>query len=145
MIRAFNPEDMKDFKESENPDTKIFGFMGDLTQKYVDGGGVTMSWFNDKDELTGVGGVMPLWDGVGEVWLLLTEEGKKSSVSLLKDSKWFIEYLLEKEGYHRLQCSIVCEFVSAHRFISACGFVPEGIMADYGPNKEHFTRYVRFA
>jgi hypothetical protein len=145
MIRAFDKKDMEKFKANENPDTRMFGFMGDLPSAWESTSAATMSWFNDKDELTGIGGVIPLWPGVGEMWLLITEQGKKSPVSLLKDSKWFIEYLLEKEGYHRLQCSIVCEFVSAHRFISACGFVPEGIMADYGPNKEHFTRYVRFA
>jgi len=144
MIKAFLPEHMDNFKEAENPDTRIFGFMGNLTNKYQDSGGITMSWFNDKGELTGVGGAMPLWNGVGEVWLLVTEEGKKSPISLLKDSKWFIEYLLEKEGFHRLQCSIVCEFTAAHRFIASCGFVPEGIMAEFGPNREHFTRYVRF-
>jgi hypothetical protein len=144
LIKAFEQKDLDYYIPAVNPDTQIFGFLGDLNKITVPEQSITISVFND-DKLLGIGGVLPFWAGVGEAWMLTTPEMKKCPMKALKDIQFYINYLFEHEGFKRVQANVVTSFTTAHRFIMKCGFSPEGIMPNYGPKGEHFTRYVRFA
>lgn len=146
MLKAFKKADIEGFKPNENTDTRMFGFMGDLVKPEVDWekAGITMSWYTESGELAGIGGVIPFWKGVGEAWFLITEVGKLNVKSLLQDTLFFLNQMFEKEGFHRIHCNIACDFMQAQRFVMRCGFSPEGMMAEYGPNREHFIRYTRW-
>lgn len=143
MIKAFEQKHLDGFHTDKNPDTQIFGFLGDLVKIDVPEQSITISVFNDE-KLLGIGGVIPFWSGSGEAWMLATPELKTCPMKALKDIQFYLDYLFEKEGFKRIQANIVTSYITAQRFIMKCGFSPESIMPNYGPNGEHFTRYVRF-
>lgn len=144
MIKAFEQKDLEGFEPEITPDTQIFGLLGDLVKIKVPEQSITISVF-EKDKLLGIGGVLPFWEGSGEAWMLVTPEFKKCPMRGLKDIQFLLDYLFQKEGFKRIQANIATNFNMAHRFIMKCGFSPESIMPNFGPNGEHFTRYVRFA
>jgi hypothetical protein len=144
LIKAFEQKDIEGFIYEPTIDNQIFGFLGDLDNRNIPEQSITISVFND-DKLLGIGGVLPFWSGVGEAWMLVTPELKKCPMRALKDIQFYFNYLFEKEGFKRIQSVVAVDFTLAHRFIMKLGFVPEGIMPNYGPKGEHFTRYVRFS
>jgi RimJ/RimL family protein N-acetyltransferase len=98
----------------------------------------------DGDIVLGIGGVVKIWNGVGEVWCRISDEGRMKQVAAFKAMKEFLDDCF-KNGYHRIQTCITEEHSVAHRCILRLGFIPEGMKIHYGPNKEHFVSYVRLA
>jgi len=145
MIRAFDKSDLDKFERDDNPDSQLMGCVDTELSAQLYDKGITMTWINGNGEILGIGGVLPFWKGSGEAWMSVSKEGRKNPLKLLKDTQWFLDYLFKKEGFRRIQCSIDYSYPTAHRFILRCNFIPESTMFNYGPNGEHFVRYVRFS
>jgi len=90
-----------------------------------------------QDEIVGVGGVTILFEGRGEVWLMLTATCKKDglhSIIALAAIKTKMEEITF--GLKRIQAIIRTDFPEAIKMIEAFGFVnetPEG-MENYCPD-----------
>ena len=140
----FKPEHMTSIKR-DSPDGDMIHFCGDITKRseaYAKAGpAITLL---DGDEVLAIGGVIKFWQGVGEAWMVVSPEGRKRIMSLYKYMDAFLRACFNKYGFHRIQANILQDFETAHRCIMKLDFIPEGMMIQYGPNKENFIRYVRF-
>lgn len=137
---AFKPEHLVNIKR-EDIDSQMLDIMGDLDGRafwYAKSGpAVTML---EDEVILCVGGIVWFWSGVGEAWLLVSPEGRKRKVALLKVVRAFLDNRTE---FHRIQASIMYGNARAHKTAMLLGFIPEGMMVRYGPNKENYVRYVR--
>jgi RimJ/RimL family protein N-acetyltransferase len=145
MIRVekFKPEHMVNI-EKKDPDSSLLELMGDIdtrAETYANSG-PALTLFDD-DTLLAVGGVIMFWQGVGEVWMMVSPEGRKKGLALFKCMSDFLNTCFNEYGFHRIQTSVLVSFQEAHKCIMRLGFIPEGMMAHYGPNKENYIRYVR--
>ena len=91
----------------------------------------------------GLGGIVPVVAGVGEMWAYYTDTIKARPRLLVDASRWLIDEFENELGYHRLQVAIDCQDKKALRFVEFLGFEGEGVMKSYGINKEDHYRLGR--
>lgn len=86
-------------------------------------------------------GIDDLWDGVGNVWLVLSDDAHKYPRVF-----WALKALLGGRiqlEYHRLSCVVKASWKEAKRFAEWFGFKKEATMKKYGPNGEAYCLYAR--
>lgn len=99
-----------------------------------------------EDCIVGVGGLMVLWEGVGELWLMLTADCKKHgfygiiALSAIKDK---MEELIENNNLRRAQATIRTDFPQAIKMIESFGFEREGLLKQYCPDKGNVYMYAK--
>jgi RimJ/RimL family protein N-acetyltransferase len=122
----------------------LFSNLDARAERYATRGPAATILAEDNTVLA-VGGIIELYPGSGEAWLLLSAEGRKRSpLSIVRNVAGFLDRNLETR-FRRIQALVAFDNRQAHRLIMRLGFVPEGAMPYYGPNGEHFIRYVRFS
>lgn len=97
--------------------------------------------FNGDGDPIACAGLFLLWPGVAECWSLVTLEARmlyplalhKGALSLVEE--W------RKIGLHRIQVNVLSNFIPALDWASKLGFVHEGPLHNYGPNKERLERF----
>jgi len=88
------------------------------------------------------GGIMPLWEGVGQCWTLIPEQTRKNhKFTLHKASKQLINQIQKQYNFHRIQTEVEDGFTNGHLWAKRFGFINEGPMYCYGPDKKTFYRY----
>lgn len=94
-----------------------------------------------QDQLLWISGVVKLWPGVGEFWMLTDD---KFPEFYKKEPKVFIKgirHWLRGLNYHRIQTPVRADFETGLRFVKFFGFEEEGLMRKYGPDKVDFVRF----
>lgn len=92
-----------------------------------------------QNEIVSVGGVIVLWEGVGEFWLMLTANCKKNNmyrVIALAAIVDKMEELIKKNNLKRVQAIIRTDFPQAIKMVQVLNFVnetPKG-MTNYFPD-----------
>ncbi len=86
-------------------------------------------------------GVADMWSGVGEAWMFVSNLVQQKPVSAIKVARWFCGILDER--YHRVQTTVESDFEKGRNFLKNIGFIFEGRMWKYGPNKKDYDRYAR--
>lgn len=84
------------------------------------------------------GGVVPLWNGVGEAWIELAPGFEENKFSLIKAIKSFFSDV--SKDFHRVQCIVVKDNKKALRFAEFIGFKNEGLSKKYTVDKEDVFR-----
>lgn len=102
-----------------------------------------MAWTGINDQVVlGCCGIVPLWNGVGEAWTMLSLNARDSfGLTLHRAVKNQLYEIAKKKSLHRVHCHVLENFEAGHRWAKCLGFTYEGIMKWYGPNKETFARY----
>jgi L-amino acid N-acyltransferase YncA len=139
----FKPEHMA-LIEKADLDAKVLMLVGDLdhrAEQYAKQGPAVTMLLNGA--ILAVGGVIQFWPGVGEAWMMVAPEGRKKGLRLYCYMKAFLDLCFKEYGFHRIQASVLYDHAEAHKCVMRLGFVPEGMMVHYGPNKENFVRYAR--
>lgn len=95
------------------------------------------------DKIIGSGGVLKLWDGVGEAWVFSSIYFEENKRQVYTQVKKFLQLIIDNADYHRIQASIKCDYDVAVRFIEKLGFEREGLMKKYGMDKSDYYRYSR--
>lgn len=91
-----------------------------------------------EGQIVAVGGMIVLWEGVGELWLMLTAECRKNGIfgvialSAIRDK---VEELIENNNIRRAQSMIRTDFPQAIKMIESFGFRREGLLEQYCPDK----------
>jgi hypothetical protein len=80
-----------------------------------------------------------LWNGVAEVWTLLSEQSKRYPIAMVRAAKAFLDICWITFNLHRLQISVKTSDAVAMRFALALKFEAECNMKKYSPGKEDFT------
>ena len=114
-LRATPTEEMKRIaKEREEEGTCITG--------WVDG------------EIVGVAGIDELWDGVGDIWLMLTPFIDKHVKETYKCILEGMKKLIKDNDLRRVQSYGRTDFAQCHILFKHLGFEVEGLARKYTPD-----------
>ena len=100
--------------------------------------------FTDRGKIIAVGGVVPLWDGVGEAWLLPTKHMAGYEVALARNFKRTIARAFTDLKMRRVQAAVKVGFDKAHRLVRFLDMEEEGLMKKYGPEGADYVRYAKW-
>lgn len=100
--------------------------------------------FMERGEIYAIGGILPVWEGVGEIWLIPTRLAKTKPVSLARHIKLGLLDMEKSLELRRLQAVVRCGFDRGHDLVKFLGFQSEGVMRKYGPDGEDYERYAKW-
>jgi len=99
--------------------------------------GPALTGFSDG-EIIACGGIMPLWKGVGEAWVV-------TSPLVLKCSFSFVKVILRKLPIfsnilelERVQTTVDVEHTTSIKWVERMGFVREGLMHKYINGRDYY-------
>ena len=103
--------------------------------------------YRDADDIPRLaGGVMRIWNGVGELWMMVDEDMRRNMpVSMARYAKRCVDVLLMRHQFHRVQCHIDVTLERNCRFAEFIGLKREGLMKKYLPNGVDAWRYAMIA
>jgi hypothetical protein len=88
-------------------------------------------------------GIVPLWHGVGEAWMVPTVHSKARKVALGRALRIGFDDLCNELKMHRVQAAAKVGHNAAHRLLEFVGMKSEGVMHRYGPDGSDFVRYAK--
>ncbi len=136
MIRPFKAQDMMDIVESGVKENNLKLYGNDNLQELAEEtekDGLSITAIID-DDVVGCGGVRVLWEGVGEVWMMLSPKVNSYPVKAWEVIKEGFEKIIAENDFVRLQGWCRVGFVKAHTVFKHLNFVPEGIARKYTPD-----------
>jgi hypothetical protein len=98
--------------------------------------------FRHEGRIFACGGVLKLWEGMGEAWFVLADDIDLPVFSVCAIVKDYVDSLIGTK-YRRLQATIKCDDDKAIRFIEWLGFEREGFMRQYGVEGADYYIYAR--
>jgi hypothetical protein len=96
-----------------------------------------------EGKVVGVGGVIPMWDGVGEGWFILTKDVLNCKVEIILVIHKIMKRMFEDLKLWRLQAHTRVDFPKAIELLEHLGFKREGRMSMYLPDKSDAYLYSR--
>lgn len=86
-------------------------------------------------------GIIPVWEGVGEAWLLGSNEMPKYPITLARAIyECFYEWVDAKDLW-RVHANVRTDWITAIRFAKFMGMKQEGLMEKFGPEKADYFRF----
>ena len=89
------------------------------------------------------GGIVPLWNGVAEGWVISSKRIFKNRIKASRLIKKRTDLLCAANKIWRLQTALKSNFKTGLRFAEFLGFKNEGLMKAYGPDKTDYYRMAR--
>lgn len=89
------------------------------------------------------GGVIVLWHGVGEGWVMSSKrifEYKFTAASLIKRR---LDLICDNNKIWRLQTSVKAKFTTGIRFATWLGLTKEGLMRKFGPDGSDYYKMAK--
>lgn len=86
-------------------------------------------------------GILPMWDGVGEIWTMFSEDASKHFKHNTREFLQTIRHYLELVPYRRLQTIVKKDFKIGQKFVEHLGFKKEGLLKQYDMHKRDYYRY----
>ena len=83
-------------------------------------------------------GVVPLFPGVGQAWLIGTDEIGKCGVEVAHACKKIIDALLDSGVHHRIQAFSADFHTQAHTWLKLIGFEQESTLRKFGKDGSDF-------
>ncbi len=93
----------------------------------------------------GIIGMTFNWQGMADVWALLSEEVLKYPFFLHKKAKYYLDLYQKIMNVHRYEANIRCGFEAGFRWAERLGFQAEGLMRKWGPEGHDYMKYGRVA
>lgn len=94
-------------------------------------------------EIIAVIGIMSIWSGVGEVWMLTTDKVDKHKEFFHSSTVELMTGIVKTLKLHRVQCTVDSRNEKAIRWMSKLGFEQEAVHRMYGPDKVDHLRFAR--
>ncbi len=123
-VQAFDPVQYREWLETFVEDAPIASYLS-------------------KEGVAAIGGAVRMWDGVAQWWMLTSSLIEKYPLSFHRSCKEGLEFLLDAFEIHRLEASVAQHHSVAQKWAESHGFVNEGLMLGYGPDKSNHYRYAR--
>ncbi len=101
------------------------------------------SMFTPEGKAIAVVGVWPMHKGVGLAWTLLSAEARSHPVALHRGTSRWLDYIEERDQYWRIQSTVDPRFPRNREWLIRLGFIYEGRMRCYGPQREDHDLYAR--
>lgn len=89
------------------------------------------------------GGVMPLWTGVAEGWVISSRRIFDFTLSAAKEIKKRTDYICVNNKIWRLQTAVRADFKTGLRFAKWLGLEKEGLMKKYGPDGADYYKMAK--
>ena len=89
------------------------------------------------------GGIIPLWNGVAEGWVMASKEVHDYKIKSAAAVKKRLDLLCTNNKIWRLQTAVKEEFKTGVRFAEWLGLKKEGLMEKYGPDKTNYYRMAK--
>jgi len=89
------------------------------------------------------GGIVPVWEGVYEGWVMGSDLMNKYKLSSARIIKWGLDKLIIENKMNRLQTAVLKDYSIGHQFAKWLGLEEEGLMRKYGVDKKDYYRYAR--
>lgn len=96
-------------------------------------------------EIIACAGVVKLWPGVGEAWMMVSGVVEKYPVFFHRTVKRILNRIQEKYQLHRIQGTVRADFEKGHHWIETLGFRCEGLQRMFGADRADHYRYARTA
>lgn len=87
---------------------------------------------------TGIFGLVPIWDGLAELWFIPDEALRIYPLFMTKTARIFIDICAISKRLHRMQITVRCDHRQAVGWAKTIGFKTEGTMSKYGPDRSDF-------
>ncbi len=84
------------------------------------------------------GGIVILWNGVGEAWTLMSERVREYPLAVVKTIRFCIDEAVRSYQLRRVQATVKKHDDRAIALLHAVGFKIEGLMEQYGPDGEDY-------
>ncbi len=97
----------------------------------------------DNGHLVAAGGIIPIWDGMGEAWLIPSDVMPGYRLQVIKIVRKRIDEIIDSDNLRRLQATVRADYDVATRFVEFLGFKREGLMRNYGPGGADHYMYSR--
>tara|TARA_R110002110_G_scaffold249387_1_gene465572 strand:- start:320 stop:763 length:444 start_codon:yes stop_codon:yes gene_type:complete len=86
-------------------------------------------------------GIMPMWDGVGEAWMIASSRIHNNERQFIRYAKsGVMQRLINDHELWRVQANCKVGWSEALRFARMMGFAEEGVMRAYGPEQDDYHR-----
>lgn len=89
------------------------------------------------------GGIVPLWNGVAEGWVMASKEVNDYKIKSASAVKKRLDLLCNNNNIYRLQTAVKEEFKTGVRFAEWLGLKNEGLMTMYGPDQTNYYRMAK--
>ena len=138
----FVSEHLGDLGEGEgNPGRQLMGDWKSMTDRYIN---PALSWSGiHNGHLVGSGGIIPLWDGVAECWLIGGWRLGSHKVSAVRALTATLARQVKEQQLRRLQAVVRADWDEAVRFVEFLRFEREGLLRGYGPDGSDHYIYAR--
>lgn len=97
----------------------------------------------DGDKVIAICGVVKIHEGVGEIWLILENDKKGDVFAIARNLKRLTDRVFDISPFHRFQSRAPVDNKISNRFLNFLGFEKEGILKQYGLNREDYSVYGR--
>jgi len=108
----------------------------------VYGKGIGYSAFDDQ-VLIFCAGFVFLWEGVAETWILCD----KCVIHYIRELYYYVasylDRIISKYNLHRIQATVLAEYLPGRRFLGRMGFREEGLLRKYDWNGRDYFMYSR--
>ncbi len=143
---------LKPFKRSDVDKIVSYGMnhkLMEIDAGYVDNRicnystpGNAFTMFMDDKPVFAIG-VVVLWKGVAEGWVIASQNIFEMKFLAAKSMKIITEELCKKNKIKRLQTSVKSEFKQGVRFATWLGMEVEGLKKNYGPDGSDYYQLAR--
>ena len=142
-IVPFKPEhwDMIKFREFEQ---EAMGRMLDEIRLKVDANGPAYTGLVNG-EVAGFAGIILMWPGVGEGWILGSDLFASNKLWFVRNVKKYLEKIMNTHDLHRVQTTVMHGQTGLVRLVEFLGMKFEGRLRHYGPNGEDYLMYGRIS
>lgn len=89
------------------------------------------------------GGIIPLWNGVAEGWVMASKEVHNHKIKSASIVKKRLDLLCNNNDVWRLQTAVKEKFITGVRFAEWLGLKNEGLMTMYGPDQTNYYRMAK--
>lgn len=93
--------------------------------------GPSKTFEDDLGRIVIIAGIVVLWPGVGEAWLLSARDAMEKGMGMARSAKRELERMAAELKLHRLQAHAPLSFVAAHRWLEFLGMEQESVAQKY--------------
>jgi len=138
-VIPFISEHLAEMTIQDNPDNA--GSMDRETifrkaQERLNGPAITL--LNDENRIIACGGIINIWNGVGEAWSVSSTIAVRYPKFILSTARQFIAGCTE---YHRIQAIVIAGFIRAAKFLAHLGFQHEGDLRKYSETGQDYKLF----
>lgn len=135
-LRDYKPEDFMIIKRREFDALSFMKFPNPklISLRLTKGPAFTIT----NGNIIACGGVLPLWKGVGEGWMVTSPLVEKYPILFAKTAWAKITEIIENLQLVRLQTVVHSEHIVSQKWLQRMGFTNEGLMRKYLGDIDYF-------